>query len=275
MKVASVNILRFENETSISKDDLVVVEEPLEIRLVHGPYHDRKEMRLAVTMRTPGEDEMLARGFLLTEGIVTENAAIISAKHCLQVRPEEAGNVIKVELHESIELDAAKLQRNFYTTSSCGVCGKTSLEAVNCVLPHKRQDFLHPKANILHSIPEIVRQHQRVFQHTGGLHAAAVLTQEGKLICLGEDIGRHNAVDKVIGFLMTQNQLPAENLILFVSGRAGFELVQKAAMAGFGAMLSVGAPSSLAVQLAKDNHLYLAGFARENRFNVYSYPQEL
>lgn len=274
MKVAAVKILRVEDTRPTPKDDLVVVEEPLEIRLVHGPLHARKEVRLAVTMRTPGEDELLARGFLLTEGIVSSNADIVSAKHCLQVKPEEAGNVIKIELQEEVELELEKLQRNFYTTSSCGVCGKTSLEAVHCALPQKRTHFTVPNTALLHEIPSIVHEHQRVFQHTGGLHAAAVLSSEGKLLCIGEDIGRHNAVDKVIGFLMTQHQIPADDLLLFVSGRAGFELVQKAVMAGFGAMLAVGAPSSIAVELAKNNRLYLAGFARENRFNVYSYPQE-
>lgn len=270
MKVAAVKIWRVEQHQSTAKDDLVVVEEPLEIRLVHGPMHARKEMRLAVTMRTPGEDEMLARGFLLTEGIVASNDAIVSAKHCLQVKPEEAGNVIKVELHEDVALNQEKLQRNFYTTSSCGVCGKTSLEAVKCALPQKRNKLHIPNPQLLLEIPALVQKHQQVFQHTGGLHAAAVFSQEGKLICIGEDIGRHNAVDKVIGFLMTQQQLPADELLLFVSGRAGFELVQKAVMAGFAMMLSVGAPSSIAVDLAQNNNLYLAGFARENRYNVYS-----
>ena len=250
-------------------EDLLVTEEPLEIRLDHGPVDDRREDRITVTMRTPGDDRELAIGFLLSEGILSGTDDIIRVEHCQQVKPEEMGNVVRVSLKPEVQVDTARWQRNFYVSSSCGVCGKGSLEAVRNLCPVKQ---LHPPTitrAVLLELPRRMREAQVVFQHTGGIHAAALFDPAGKLLLLHEDVGRHNAVDKVIGAAQLAD-LPLVDRLLLVSGRAGFELVQKCVMAGIPAMAAVGAPSSLAVQLAKDNLLLLIGFLRDDRFNVYS-----
>lgn len=267
--VAPISIKRVEGGAASIADDLLVTEEPLEIRLGHGPEHDRKEVRLSVTMRTPGHDEELALGFLFTEGIVTDAAQVLRVAYCESVKDEERGNVVRAELHPSIDLDPAKWQRNFYTTSSCGVCGKSSIDAVRtqCTVPLGRAPKLDHA--LITALPDRMREAQTVFKHTGGIHAAALFNEKGELLILREDVGRHNAVDKVIGAVLTRN-LPLSGCLLLVSGRAGFELVQKCVMAGLPAMAAVGAPSSLAVQLAKDSGLLLIGFLRGDRFNVYS-----
>lgn len=271
--VAHVTIQRRDGGSVSSTDDIVVTEEPLEIRLGHGPELDRKEVRLSVTMRTPGHDEELALGFLFTEGIITDAAHVLRVAYCENVKKEERGNVVRVELHPSIDLDPAKWQRNFYTTSSCGVCGKSSIDAVRtqCTVPLGKAPKLDQ--SIITSLPDRMREAQTVFKHTGGIHAAALFNEKGELLVLREDVGRHNAVDKVIGAMLvprTNQQPTTNNHILLVSGRAGFELVQKCVMAGIPAMAAVGAPSSLAVQMAKDSGLLLIGFLRGDRFNVYS-----
>ena len=267
--VAPIAIQRFENGAATGADDLLVTEEPLEIRLGHGPEHDRKEVRLSVTMRTPGNDEELALGFLFTEGIITEAAEVLRVAYCENVKPEELGNVVRAELHPSIDLDPAKWQRNFYTSSSCGVCGKSSIDAVRtqCSVPLAAAPRLDH--TLITTLPERMRAAQTVFKHTGGIHAAALFNAKGEPLILREDVGRHNAVDKVIGAALN-SELSMDNCLLLVSGRAGFELVQKCVMAGIPAMAAVGAPSSLAVQLARDSGLLLIGFLRGERFNVYA-----
>ena len=267
--VAPVPIIRYADGTSASVDDILVTEEPLEIRLGHGPLEAREEFRLSVTMRTPGNDEELALGFLFTEGLVKDAAEVVRVAPCEQVKPEERGNVVRAELHPSVELDPAKWQRNFYTTSSCGVCGKSSLEAVHAQCNRAMSPFGAIDAAVITALPDRMREAQTVFEHTGGIHAAALFDEQGKLLLLREDVGRHNAVDKVIG-TMLMNKIVPDRRILLVSGRAGFELVQKCVMAGIPCMASVGAPSSLAVQLAKDGGLTLIGFLRDERFNIYA-----
>lgn len=254
---------------SIYLDDILVTEEPLEIRLGHGPLDDRREMRLSVTMRTPGHDEELAIGFLFTEGIITGPEQLLRTAHCENVKEEERGNVIRAELHPSVELDPAKWQRNFYTSSSCGVCGKTSIDAVRTQCAMKITTFGPIDPEVITALPDRMREAQTLFKHTGGIHAAALFDREGKLLILREDVGRHNAVDKVIGAAMA-TQLLTAHCQLLVSGRAGFELVQKCLMAGIPLMAAVGAPSSLAVQLAKEGGLTLIGFLRGERFNIYA-----
>ena len=254
-------------------EDILVTEEPLEIRIGHGPLNERLEFRLSVTMRTPGNDEELTLGFLFTEGIITSAAEVVRVVPCENVKDEERGNVVRTELHPSVVVDPVKWQRNFYTTSSCGVCGKSSIDAVHtqCTRPMGQKPKLDP--TLIASLPDRMRAGQTVFKHTGGIHAAALFNEKGDLLLLREDVGRHNAVDKVVGALFTQpnNQQPAtNNHLLLVSGRAGFELVQKCIMAGIPAMIAIGAPSSLAVQLAKESGLTLIGFLRGDRFNVYS-----
>lgn len=267
--VTPIAITRVENGAPVPADDLLVSEEPLEIRLGYGPGHDRKEMRLSVTMRTPGNDEELALGFLFTEGIIKDASNVVRVAYCEQVKPEERGNVVRAELHPDVDLDPAKWQRNFYTTSSCGVCGKSSIDAVRtqCSRPMGRSERLN--ASLITSLPERMRSAQTVFKHTGGIHAAALFNAHGDLVVLREDVGRHNAVDKVVGVVLNQ-QLSVNDHILLVSGRAGFELVQKCVMAGIPVMAAVGAPSSLAVHMARDSGLFLIGFLRDRRFNIYA-----
>jgi FdhD protein len=267
--VSPVVITRVEHGTVLPADDILVTEEPLEIRLGHGALDDRKEFRLSVTMRTPGHDEELALGFLFTEGLITDVSHVVRIVPCEYVKEEERGNVVRAELRPDVELDPTKWQRHFYTTSSCGVCGKSSIEAVRtqCTRPLSASVPMDPQVII--ALPDRMRDAQTVFKHTGGIHAAALFSAKGDLLLLREDVGRHNAVDKVIG-AAANGQLPTANSILLVSGRAGFELVQKCIMAGIPTMAAVGAPSSLAVQLARDSGLCLIGFLRGERFNVYS-----
>lgn len=253
----------------MATDDILVTEEPLEIRLGHGPLDDRKEMRLSVTMRTPGNDEELALGFLFTEGLITESTQVVRVEQCNNVKEEERGNVVRAELHPGVALDPMKWQRNFYTTSSCGVCGKSSIEAVHatCRRPIIPWGAIDPV--VITALPDRMREAQTVFKHTGGIHAAALFDRSGNLLLLREDIGRHNAVDKVIGAAQLA-ALPLAACQLLVSGRAGFELVQKCVVAGIPLMAAVGAPSSLAVKLAGESGLTLIGFLRGDRFNVYA-----
>lgn len=267
-RVGSVRISRWDGSNVQTTDDLLVTEEPLEIRLGHGPIDDRKEIQLSVTMRTPGNDEELAIGFLFTEGIISDPSALISIKHCQSVKKEEEGNVIRAELDPSIEIDLRKWQRNFYTTSSCGVCGKSSIDAVQlqCSAVPAFTD-LDPK--IIVDLPEKMRAAQTIFRNTGGIHAAALFDRNGDLLIIREDIGRHNAVDKVIGSMLIHAIDPTERIML-VSGRAGFELVQKCAIAGISLMVAVGAPSSLSVDLARSVGITLIGFLRGGTFNIYS-----
>ncbi len=290
--VSPIRITRVEHGTASEADDILVTEEPLEIRLGHGPEENRKEVRLSVTMRTPGNDEELALGFLFTEGIISGISEVLRVVPCENVKKEERGNVIRVELHPDVELDPAKWQRNFYTSSSCGVCGKTSIDAVRTQCARSITPFGPIDPKVITALPDRMREEQTVFKHTGGIHAAALFDREGKLLILREDVGRHNAVDKVIGAWLSSpqgplsfgdlswsdpavtssgpGQLTTSNCQLLVSGRAGFELVQKCLMAGIPLMASVGAPSSLAVQLAKEGGLTLVGFLSKQRFNVYS-----
>jgi FdhD protein len=270
--VASVSILRHENDHGQRASDIVVAEEPLEIRLGHGPLTDRKELRLSVTMRTPGHDEELALGFLFTEGIITDPGQVLRVNYCANVKEEERGNVVRAELHPEVDIDPARWQRNFYTSSSCGVCGKSSIDAVRTQCTRLLTPFGPIDPQVITALPDRMREAQTVFKHTGGIHAAALFSREGELLILREDVGRHNAVDKVIGAMLAPS--PAEprlgNCQLLVSGRAGFELVQKCIMAGIPLMAAVGAPSSLAVQLARESGMTLIGFLRGERFNVYT-----
>ena len=244
---APVDVLRLPGASR--ERDSVAVEEPLEIRVNGAP--------VAVTMRTPGHDEELALGFLLSEGIDPKRAT---------PPVDLAANTIEVEADA---FDPAGLERHFYTSSSCGVCGKGALEAVAVEAPEVASD-LRAAALLLAELPERLREQQAAFAETGGLHATGLFDPTGKLLCLREDVGRHNAMDKVIGWAFGEQRLPLADAILCVSGRLSFELVQKSAVAGCPIMVAVGAPSSLAVDLARDRGLTLCGFARDGRLNVYT-----
>lgn len=247
--------------------DSLAVEEPLEIRL--GLPDAEKHKAISITMRTPGDDHELAVGFLFTEGILKDPAQIKAVRHC--GRPDKDKNIqntIVVELNSAIDFDLKRLERNFYTTSSCGVCGKSSIEALHTGAKQITSD-LKISRDLIHELPERLRKSQDVFERTGGLHASALFDENGTLDILREDVGRHNALDKVIGAKFMAGGLPLNDRILLVSGRASFELVQKALMAGIPIMAAVGAPSSLAVELAKEFGMTLVGFVRDDRFNIY------
>jgi FdhD protein len=246
--------------------DILAVEEPLEIRLGIGNQH----RAVSITMRTPGADRELAAGFLFTEGILESPDQIKAVKHCGKFPNNQ--NTIRVDLAETVEIDFKRLERNFYTTSSCGVCGKSSLEALTVAGAKEILQTGSRKipAAIIHQLSGTLRNNQTVFAETGGLHAAALFDFAGNLIDLREDVGRHNAVDKLIGGQFLKGSLPLAENILFLSGRASFELAQKAVMAQIPVVCAVGAPSSLAVEAAREFGLTLLGFVRENRFNVYS-----
>ena len=258
-------IVRLGDEGARRREDTVVVEEPLEIRVNGRP--------LSVTMRTPGDDFDLVAGFLATEGVVRGHDDVHAMIHCASDGEENTYNVIDVTLAPGVSPPDATLERNFYTTSSCGVCGKASIDAVRTVTPFDvGGDDVRVDLDVLAGLPDEMRTAQRVFERTGGLHAAALFTPEGKLVCLREDVGRHNAVDKVVGWAVRSGRLPLRGLVLQVSGRASFELAQKAVMAGVPVLAAVSAPSSLAVDLAAESGLTLVGFSRGTSLNVYAHP---
>jgi len=275
--VAHINVSRVQEGKISIEPDLLAVEEPLEIRIGYGPEHRRREKSLSVTMRTPGHDQELALGFLLSEGIVQSAHDVLSVRHCHNVeKEEEIGNVVRVELAFDLAIDLEKLQRHFYTSSSCGVCGKSSIEAVNLQSCHAvPPDQPQLALDLIHELPHKLREAQAVFEYTGGIHAAALFDTNGALIMMREDIGRHNAVDKLIGAAAEAGMLPLHKYLLQLSGRASFELLQKAMMAGVPLVSAVGAPSSLAVKLAESAGISLMGFVREQRYNIYTGSQRV
>jgi FdhD protein len=261
----TVSVCRVTGREIAPDPDAVAVEEPLEIRLGCDSGGRRVHRGVSVTMRTPGHDAELAVGFLFTEGIVAHRKLVTAVRTC------GSGGTIRVDLRPGTQLDLSRLERHFYAASSCGVCGKASLAAVRIAprfLPPPGEPVLDPA--VVHRLPARLRAAQAVFDHTGGLHAAALFDPGGEMLCLREDVGRHNAVDKLIGAQFLADRLPLAGKLLLVSGRASFELVQKAAVAGVPVLAAVGAPSSLAVELASEHGLTLLGFVREGRFNVYT-----
>lgn len=246
-------------------EDSVAIEEPLEIRLGYENGGTRRTHSISITMRTPGDDGDLAMGFLYTESIVRSPDDILIVKPC------DGDNTVRVELEDGVDVDLARLQRHFYTSSSCGVCGKTSLDALRAssLEPTPAIPAQFPRDALINA-PLQLRARQETFAETGGLHAAAAFGSDGELLIVREDVGRHNAVDKVIGALLAARQIPAGNLGLIVSGRASFELMQKAVVAGMPLLAAVSAPSSLAVELAREFNVTLIGFLRGDTYNVYA-----
>ena len=258
-----ISIDRFDNGLSNKQNDFLAIEEPLEIKMKY--YRDGKsiEKNVSITMRTPGNDDELASGFLFTEGIIRDSSEVRSIK-------QYSENSISVELIDSITPVENKLERNFYTTSSCGVCGKASIDAILTVSNYKiTNKFLRPNTQVVISLPDKLSMQQQIFKSTGGLHASALFSLEGEFIELHEDVGRHNALDKLIGSCLLKNILPLENSILLLSGRASFELIQKASMAGIPIVVAIGAPSSLALELARESGITLIGFLRGEKYNLY------
>lgn len=252
------------------RSETLAVEEPLEIRL--------NGSALTVTMRTPGSDIELAQGFLLTEGVIARRNDILSVRYCQGGRVDGANsyNVLDVILDPGVPMPEVDVTRNFYTTSSCGICGKASLDAVQSISHYcPGDDPVTVPAHAITAMPERLRAAQKVFDSTGGLHAAALFDKDARLMVVREDIGRHNAVDKVIGWAIEHDRIPLSGAVLLVSGRASFELTQKAVMAGIPVLAAVSAPSSLAVDLATQSGLTLVAFLRGESMNVYSRPDRI
>jgi FdhD protein len=250
------------------RQDYLATEEPLEIRLVIGG----RTSTLAVTMRTPGADFELAAGFLYGEGVIGSRDEVLRITYCTDpgIDPEQHFNIVNVELGPAAAPDLRSLERHFYTTSACGVCGKASLEALQLRGTPEVSGGATVPPRVVLLLPDRLRAAQGVFESTGGLHAAGLFGPEGDLLCLREDVGRHNAVDKLVGWALLDGRLPLSDHILMVSGRSSFEIMQKALVAGVPIVCSVSAPSSLAVALAREFNMTLIGFLREQRFNVYA-----
>jgi len=259
MKKVSVNEL-------LDADDELVVEEPLEINVRYDSIGIPVQKCISITMRTPGNDEELGVGFLFTEGIIQKREEVSEVSAI-----PFADNKVLIILSKNKQPLLQNAERNFYTTSSCGVCGKSGIDAIRTASLYKNDaDEICLQASLFYRLDDVLRKQQAVFESTGGLHASALFDLDGNFMMLREDVGRHNALDKVIGAAFLNNQLPLSNAILLLSGRASFELVQKAAMAGIKIIAAVGAPSSLAVQLAEETGITLIGFLRNQRFNIYS-----
>jgi len=256
---------------SETRDDFLAVEEPLEIRL--------NTRSVSVTMRTPGHDEELAAGFLLTEGLVKRRADIIAIAPCKTTRPEGKGNIVNVTLAPHLTPDFAKLTRHVFASSSCGLCGKASIANLHLqfppITPVTGEDALTLTPEVLRRLPHVLRAAQDTFTKTGGLHAAGIFDLDGNLLVAREDVGRHNAVDKVIGHRLLTGHAPDSRHILLVSGRASFEIVQKALAARIPILAAVSAPSSLSVDFARANGQTLVGFLRDTSFNVYTFSERI
>ncbi len=264
---SSIKIRRVQvGKAPVESDDLVAREEPLEIRV--------RGRGIAVTMRTPGHDDELAAGFLLAEGLIRERREIVDIAHCTQGEAAHLGNTLNVFVAPSVEVDFDQLTRHVFASSSCGLCGKATIEAV-------QQHFAPVESKVtvtaetLAALPGKLRAAQATFEETGGLHAAAIFTRRGKLIVLREDVGRHNAVDKVLGYGLLHHLLPFDQHVLLVSGRASFEILQKALAARVAVIAAVSAPSSLAVEFARESGQTLVGFLRGGKMNVYSRPERI
>jgi FdhD protein len=258
-------VLRLNAGQTSMRTDRLAVEEPMELRI--------GGRALVVTMRTPGHDIELVHGFLLTEGVIGSVSEVVTARYCDSVdeRVRNTYNLLDVALAPGVAAPDSRVERNFYTTSSCGVRGKASLDAVRLRSRFSpADDSCQISSQTLFTLPDVLRASQRLFDSTGGLHAAGLFTGEGQLLVVREDVGRHNAVDKVLGWALLNDRVPARGCLLMVSGRASFELVQKAAMAGIPLLAAVSAPSSLAVELAADAGLTLVGFLRGTTMNIYA-----
>ncbi len=271
--VSKIQLLKIEENRSCAQFDHIAVEEPLEIRLRFFDPESATtiEERLSITMRTPGDDFDLAAGFLFTEGIIESREAIQQISYCVGAdKFKQEYNTVTVALEPHKRVNIQRLKRHFYVTSSCGVCGKASLEALAIQGCKRFSDSLSMSAAQIASMPALLNASQKIFEKTGGLHAAALYDSHAKLISLREDVGRHNALDKLIGEAVLAEKTPLYSSAVLVSGRTSFELVQKALIAGIPLIAAIGAPSSLAVDLAKEFNMTLIGFVRGKQFNIYS-----
>lgn len=263
--LSSTEIIKLKDNINTKVIDQLAVEEPLQISVEFGGKNHRQKTNIAITMRTPGTDKLLCIGFLLTEGIIENYEAIDG----ISVDPFDE-NKITLRLNPQCNFNVEKLSRHLFTSSSCGVCGKTSIDNLQSTIKYKALKN-QPKVTLktLYGLPKKLSQSQNLFEQTGGIHAAGLFTADGNLLTVQEDVGRHNALDKLIGWALKNKQLPLQNKLILVSGRSSFELVQKALMAGCFFMAAVGAPSSLAVELAQNYQMTLAGFLKDGKANIY------
>lgn len=281
-------VIHFRGGEVQSLQDILAIEEPLEIRLQHGRNGGRQTRSLSVTMRTPGDDFELAAGFLAAQGVIRERADLIAIDWVVgqSSRVKAAGrrsvlriddgksyrNTLEVRLHPNVVVNSARLERNFDTTSICGVCGKASILALRTVCPALMPDSFEIDSRSLCELPTKARSRQSQFEMTGGMHVSALFDSLGELLSIREDVGRHNAVDKLVGAELLAGRVPLRDRLLFLSGRASFELLQKALMAGIPMVVSVGAPSSMAVEVAREFGITLVGFVQNDRFHIYNRP---
>jgi FdhD protein len=265
----TARVVAVREESRLDRPDSLATEEPMEIR-VGGP--GQAPVSLAVTMRTPGNDFELASGFLFTEGIIESREDLVSVGYCDLPPGEQLYNVVTVGLARPFDHDAVR--RNFYATSSCGVCGKASLDQIKVRCPTASPGPIVARSVVLR-LPAALREAQRIFDRTGGLHAAGLFDQHGRTISVREDVGRHNAVDKLVGQAFLERGIPLSSAILLVSGRVSFEIVQKAAVAGIPIVTAVSAPTSLAVESAGTLGMTVVGFVRDRGFNVYTHPERI
>ena len=274
----STRITVHKNTEGIIKEisDEVAIEEPLEFSISFGPASSRSNKNIAITMRTPGNDFELAVGFLFSEGVINNKNDILSvSRNTKLVDDSNLENTVLIELNESVKLDPDKI-RNFYINSSCGICGSSMVEGISKIQPiDSNASNLEIDESILRQLPENIKQKQDAFGITGGLHASALFNTKGEMLDLFEDVGRHNALDKLIGLKINENALPLSSFGLMLSGRTSFELVHKSALAGIPMIVAIGAPSSLAIEAAWEYEITLVGFLSSDRFNIYSYPKRI
>ena len=274
----STRITVHKNTEGIIKEisDEVAIEEPLEFSICFGPTSSRSNKNIAITMRTPGNDFELAVGFLFSEGVINNKNDILSVSRNIKlVDDSNLENTVLIELNESVKLDPDKI-RNFYINSSCGICGSSMVQGISKIQPiDSNASNLEIGESILRQLPENIKQKQDAFGITGGLHASALFNAKGEMLDLFEDVGRHNALDKLIGLKINENALPLSNFGLMLSGRTSFELVHKSALAGIPMIVAIGAPSSLAIEAAWEYEITLVGFLSSDRFNIYSYPKRI
>ena len=281
--MSQTSVEKVTGHTSRKVLDQLATEEPLEIQITYGPLKSLQTTSISITMRTPGNDFDLAVGFLMTEGVVRSASDIEHISYATHpvsgsaqfpligdaTKPDSKQNIVRVHLATQVTVSMASLQRNFYTTSSCGICGKASLLALQTACPPRATNNFRVDAQMLYSLPDRLRSSQGVFERTGGLHGVGLFDSTGNLLALREDVGRHNAVDKLIGSEFLAGRTPLRERVLLLSGRASFELLQKALMGGIPMVAAVGAPSSLAVDVAKEFDITLVGFLRDDHFNIY------
>jgi FdhD protein len=274
--IRSTNIKKYSGSTAVEEADLIAVEEPLQIKLQwesHDLWHERP---LSITMRTPGHDFDLAMGFLWAENIIQRTEDVLLMRYCKRVKAEERGNVLLIRLAKGHKVPESVWDRNFLTNSSCGICGKSVISAVDCAGEGlKNYDIPSVEPETLHQLSNVSLEEQTGFKYTGGLHAASLFDLEGKLLLIREDVGRHNALDKLIGASLKQNLLPAAERIVLLSGRVSYEMVQKSVRAGIPIIAAVGAPSSLGIDLAREKGISLIGFLRNRRFNCYTHSARI